>query len=266
MPEQSCKIADLFSIAGKVALVTGGSRGIGLMIARAYVENGAKVYISSRKAQVCEKVAAELSKVGSCIAVPADLSTNEGRSRLVEHLKQNETSLDILVNNAGAVWAESFDTYPESGYDKVMDINVKAIFMLTRDFLPLLEKNASRENSARVINIGSIDGIRVSSLDNFAYGPSKAAVHHFTKGLAVRLGKRGITVNAIAPGPFESKMTKWMLENFQTEIEKHCPLGRIGEPADMAGIAIYLASPAGAYLNGTVIPVDGGLSLVSGSI
>lgn len=263
MHEYSYKISDLFSVAGKVALVTGGSRGIGLMIARAYVENGAKVYISSRKADVCEKVAAELSKIGTCTAVPADLSTNEGRKTLVENFKKRETSLDILVNNAGAVWAESFDTYPETGYDKVMDINVKAIFILTRDFLPLLEKNASRENPARVINIGSIDGIRVPSLDNFAYGPSKAAVHHLTKVLAVRLGKRGITVNAIAPGPFESKMTEWMLENFQAEIEKHCPLGRIGEPADMAGIAVYLASPAGAYLNGAIIPIDGGLSLVS---
>ncbi|MGB0383989.1 MAG: SDR family oxidoreductase [Ardenticatenaceae bacterium] len=252
---------DLFSVTGKVALVTGGSRGIGLMIAHGYVANGVKVYISSRKAAVCDAVAAELSKIGSCISLPADLSSNEGRAALVEQLKSREESLDILVNNAGAAWGAPFDEYPESGYDKVMNINVKAIFMLTRDLMPLLEKNASRVTPARVINVGSVDGIQVPSVENYAYSASKAAVHHMTKVLGVSLGKRGVTVNAIAPGPFESKMTKWMLEHFQAQIERKCPLGRIGAPSDMAGIALYLASPAAAYLNGVVIPLDGGLHL-----
>lgn len=261
MTEQALQINDLFSIDGKVALVTGGSRGIGYMIAEGYVSNGVKAYISSRKTAACDAAAEELSKIGTCISVPADLSTNEGREKLVKVLNENEDSLDILVNNAGAAWGAPYDEYPESGYDKTMDINVKAIFMLTRDLLPLLQRNASTTNPARVINIGSIDGIKVPRIDNFAYSPSKAAVHHLTRVLAVRMADRGITVNAIAPGPFESKMTAWMLDNFQSEIEAANPLGRIGVPADMAGLAIYLASPAAAYINGVVIPVDGGLSL-----
>ncbi len=261
MLHQSYKIENLFSITGKTAVVTGGSRGIGLMIARAYVENGVKVYISSRKAEVCDAAAGELSKLGTCISIPADLSTNEGREKLVNAIKEREDSIDILVNNAGAGWGAPFDEYPEHGYDKTMDINVKAIFLFTRDLMPLLEKNASQTNTSRVINIGSIDGIRVPEMDNFAYSASKAAVHHLTRVLAVRLGSRGVTVNAIAPGPFESKMTEWLLDNFQEQIENQCPLGRIGQPVDIAGIAVYLASPAAAYINGVVIPVDGGLCL-----
>lgn len=253
------KISDLFSIEGKVALVTGGSRGIGLMIARAYVENGVKVYISSRKAEVCDAVAAELSQSGTCISLPADLSTDEGRKSLVSALSEREESLDILVNNAGAVWAAPLKDFPDNGYDKTMDINVRAVFLLTRDLLPLLEKNASTLNPARIINIGSIDGLRVPEVDNFPYAASKAAVHQLTRVLAVKLGRKGITVNAIAPGPFESKMTEWMLDNFKAQIEAQCPLKRIGSPEDMAGMAIYLASPAGAYVNGAIIPLDGGI-------
>lgn len=261
MTEQALQINDLFSIDGKVALVTGGSRGIGYMIAEGYVSNGVKTYISSRKKAVCDAAAEELSKIGPCISVPADLSTNEGREKLVQVLNENEDSLDILVNNAGAAWGAPFEDYPELGYDKTMDINVKAIFMLTRDLLPLLEKNASTANPARVINIGSMDAIKVPRIDNFAYGPSKAAVHYLTRVLAVRIADRGITVNAIAPGLFRSKMTDWVLDNFQSEFEATNPLGRIGAPADLAGLAIYLASPAAAYVNGVVIPVDGGQSL-----
>ena len=261
MTTESFNITDLFSLAGKVALVTGGSRGIGYMIAEGYVTNGVKVYISARKAAACEAAAAELSQIGTCIAVPADLSTNDGRTALVNYLQDNEEGLDILVNNAGAAWGAPFDEYPESGYDKVMDINVKAPFLLTRDLLPLLEKRATQSDPARVINIGSIDGLKVPSIDNFAYGPSKAAIHHLTRVLAVQLGPRYITVNAVAPGPFESKMTEWLLNNFQNHIEAGVPLGRIGEPTDMAGVAIYLASRAAAYVTGVVIPVDGGISL-----
>ncbi len=257
------QLTNLFSVAGKVALVTGGSRGIGLMIAQAYVENGVKVYISSRKAAVCEQVAAELSKVGTCIAIPADLATTEGREALVKTIQEREEKLDILVNNAGASWGAPLESFPESGYDKTMDINVKALFMLTQGFLPLLKAGGSADAPARVLNIGSVDGLRVPVVDNFPYAASKAAVHHLTKVLAVKLGPSHITVNAIAPGPFESKMTKWLLDTHQAQIEAVCPLGRIGSPEDMAGVAIYLASRAGAYINGAVIPVDGGISLRS---
>jgi len=258
----SMNIQDLFSIKGKVALVTGGSRGIGLMIARAYVENGVKVYISSRKAEVCNKTAEELSKIGTCISLPADLATNEGREWLIGELNRREEALHILVNNAGTAWGAPLEEYPEDGYDKVMNINVKAVFMMTRDLLPLLEKGKRPDDPARVINVGSIDGIRATGRDNFAYPPSKAAVHHMTRVFSVKLGERGITVNAIAPGPFESKMMAWVLENFRKQIEERCPLGRIGSPEDMGGVAVYLASRAGAYVNGAVIPVDGGLRFV----
>ena len=261
MSEQSLALNDLFSVKDKVTVVTGGSRGIGLMIASGFVTNGARVYISSRKKETCDAAAAELSKIGICISIPADLSTKEGRATLVGELSRRESKLDVLVNNAGAAWGAPLEEYPEEGWDKVMDINVKAIFMLTRDLLPLLEKSASQDDPARVINIGSVDGFKVPIQDNFAYGPAKAAVHHMTRVLALRLGDRHIAVNAIAPGPFESKMMEWTLEHFREMIEQSCPRKRIGRPADMAGVALYLASPAGAYVNGAVIPVDGGIAL-----
>ncbi len=231
------------------------------MIASGFVTNGAKVYISSRKKEACDAAAAELSKIGTCISIPADLSTKEGRATLVDELNRRESKLDVLVNNAGAAWGAPLEEYPEEGWDKVMDINVKAIFMLTRDLLPLLEKSASQDDPARVINIGSVDGFKVPIQDNFAYGPAKAAVHHMTRVLALRLGDRHIAVNAIAPGPFESKMMEWTLEHFREMIEQSCPRKRIGRPADMAGVALYLASPAGAYVNGAIIPVDGGITV-----
>lgn len=250
----------LFSIRGKVALVTGGSRGIGLMITRAYVEAGATVYISSRTAEVCDAVAGELSEIGRCTSLPADLSSMEGVTNLVQQISEREQRLHVLVNNAGTAWGEPIEAFPEKGFDKVTDLNLKSLFFLTRELVPLLEQAASQEDPARVINVGSIDGIRVPAIENYAYAAAKAAVHHLTRVLAGNLAGRMITVNAVAPGPFESKMTEWLLENFQKEIEGACPLRRIGAPADMAGIAIFLASRAGAYLNGTVIPVDGGIS------
>ncbi len=257
----SLDVPDLFSIRGKVALVTGGSSGIGLMIAQGYVEAGARVYISSRKKDVCDAVAAELSKRGACIAIPADLATSEGRQLLVGEMGRREKALDILVNNAGAAWGAPLGEYPESGFRKVMALNTEAVFFLTQSLLPLLGAAGKAGDPARIINIGSIDGLRTPELDHFAYSASKAAVHHMTRVLAMKLGGRQITVNAIAPGPFESRMTKWVLENARDALVGHCPLGRIGEPSDMAGIAIFLASRAGAYLTGTVIPVDGGISL-----
>lgn len=259
----SFKISEMFSVAGKTAIVTGGSRGIGKMIAQGFVENGVKTYITARKAEACEATAAELSVSGVCIALPADISTTAGRNLFVEAIKQRESKIDILVNNAGAAWGASFEDYPDAGYDKVMDINVRAVFMLTRDLLPLLTKDASTENPSRVINIGSIDGLRVSSMDNFAYGASKAAVHFLTRNLAVRLARKGLTFNAIAPGPFESKMMAHTLAQFQDRIEKENPMGRIGSPRDMAGLALFLASPAATYLTGQIIALDGGRHLGS---
>ena len=257
---------DLFSLDGKVAVVTGGSRGIGYMIASGFVANGAKVYITARKAEACDKAAAELSKIGVCVSIPADLATNEGRKQLIEKLTEDEGKLDILVNNAGASWGAPFDEYPEDGWDKVMNINLKAPFMLTRDITPLLVAAASVEDPARIINIGSIDGLTVPSVENYAYAPSKAAIHHLTRVLAITLAPRHITVNAIAPGPFESHMMKWTLENFRAEIEASAPMKRIGRPEDMAGIAIYLASPAATFVTGAVIPVDGGMSTAQAPI
>ena len=258
--ETSMRIEDLFSVKEKVALVTGGSRGLGLTMARAYVENGAKVYISSRKADVCDQAAEELSRLGTCISIPADLSKAESREALIRELTDREESLNILVNNAGAAWGALLEDYPEDGFDKVMGLNVKAIFMLTKDLLPLLQKGVRPDDPARVINIGSMEGIMVSGYDNYAYSASKAAVHHMTRVLGVKLGERGITVNAVAPGYFETKMTGWMLEIYRDEIVDNAPLGRLGTPPDIAGVAIYLASRAGAYVNGAVIPIDGGTS------
>ena len=251
-------INDLFSVAGKVAIVTGGSRGIGRMIPEGFVENGVRTYITARKADACAETAAELSKKGECIALPADLSTKEGREAFVAEITAREAKIDILVNNAGAAWGAPFEEYPDEGYDKVMDINVKAIFTLTRDLMPLLKQGASQQNPSRVINIGSIDGLRVSTMDNFAYGASKAAVHFLTKNLALRLGPKGVTVNAIAPGAFQSNMMNATLEKFQDKIESENPLGRIGSPEDMAGLALYLASNASKYMTGQVIALDGG--------
>jgi NAD(P)-dependent dehydrogenase (short-subunit alcohol dehydrogenase family) len=258
-------VKDLFTIHDKVAVVTGGSRGIGLMIARGFVESGAKVYISSRKQQACDQAAAELSRHGTCVSVPADLSTEAGAKRLAEAVAACESALHILVNNAGANWGAPFAEYPDSAWDKVLALNVKGVFHLTRALLPLLEKGARPGDPARVINVGSIDGLMVPLLETYAYSASKAAVHHLTRVLAQRLASRSITVNAIAPGPFESKMMAETLERFRDAIVASCPLGRIGEPEDVAGAAIFLASRAGAYLTGAVIPVDGGISTRSGS-
>jgi NAD(P)-dependent dehydrogenase (short-subunit alcohol dehydrogenase family) len=253
-------VKDLFSVEGKRVLVTGGSRGIGLMIARGFVANGAKVYISSRKADVCEEVAAELSKQGTCVALPADLATQAECDRLGAELASREEGLEVLVNNAGANWGAPLEEFPDSAWDKVFALNVKSVFNLTRACLPLLEKAASAEDPARVINIGSIDGIQVPMLDTFSYSASKAAVHQLSRVLAKKLAERHITVNVVAPGPFESKMMEATLASFGDSIAASAPLKRIGTPEDMAGVAIYLASRAGAYVTGAVIPVDGGIA------
>lgn len=252
---------DLFSVAGKVVLVTGGTRGIGLMIARGFVENGAKVYVSSRRKETCDEAAAELSKLGTCISLPADVSTEAEANRLAAEIGSREPALHVLVNNAGANWGAPLAEYPDAAWDKVLALNVKGVFHLTRALVPLLEKGVRPGDPARVINIGSIDGLRVPLLETYAYSASKAAVHHLTRTLAARLAPNHITVNAVAPGPFESKMMAATLDAFRDAIVASCPLGRIGEPEDMAGVAIYLASRAGAYVTGAVIPVDGGICI-----
>lgn len=249
----------LFSVSGKVALVTGGSRGIGLMMARGLVEAGARVYVVSRKAEEVQAAAAELSKLGTAIALPGDLSKQAGTRALADAFAAREQKLHVLVNNAGANWGAPLAEYPEAGWDKVMALNVKAVFDLTRFLLPQLEAASTAGDPARVINVGSIDGIQVPLLETYAYSASKAAVHHLTRVLARKLAPK-VTVNAVAPGPFESKMMAETLRSFGEGIKSSCPLRRIGEPDDMAGVAVYLASKAGAYVTGAVIPVDGGIA------
>ena len=255
-------MGDLFSVEGKTAVVTGGSRGIGLMIARGFVEGGARVYVSSRKAAVCEEVAGELSRVGECVALPADLSSEAACEALAAAVEERERRVHVLVNNAGATWGAPLEEYPGAAWDKVLDLNLKAPFFLTRAMLPLLEAAAAPDDPARVVNVGSIDGLRVPPMPTYAYSASKAGLHQLTRALARELGPRGITVNAIAPGPFESKMMAETLRVFGDQIAAAAPLGRIGRPDDMAGAALYLASRAGAYVTGVVLPVDGGLTTV----
>tara|TARA_Y100000768_G_scaffold67926_1_gene47582 strand:+ start:6579 stop:7367 length:789 start_codon:yes stop_codon:yes gene_type:complete len=255
---------NLFSIEGKIALVTGGSRGIGEMIAAGFLANGAKVYISSRKEEVCDQTAIRLQKEygGECISLPADLSNLDGIKKLTDSLP--EEKLDILVNNAGASWGEPIDEYSEKGWDKVMDTNLKGVFFLTQKLLPLLRSSGNSEDPSRVINIGSIDGIKTGLFDAFSYGPSKAALHHLTRVLAASLVKENIIVNAIAPGPFPT----WMLSTGVggggdldinwSEVGNANPRGRVGTPEDIAGLAIFLCSRAGAYTVGETITCDGG--------
>ena len=251
--------SDLFSIDGKTALVTGGTRGIGKMIAEGFVDAGAIVYISSRRSDACAEVAQELSKKGTCIGIPANLSTEDGCRGLADEMAGHVARLDILVNNAGATWGAPMAEFDEAAFERVLALNVKGVFHLTKFLLPLLQAAGSQEEPARVINIGSIDGIGVPALETYSYSASKAAVHQLTRHLAKRLAP-SVTVNAIAPGPFESKMMAATLEAFGEQIAAGAPLKRIGRPDDMAGAAIYLSSRAGAYVTGAVLPVDGGIA------
>ena len=249
---------NLFNLNGKIALVTGGSRGIGAMIAEGFVRNGVKTYISSRKSDPCNKKAKELSKYGECISIPADLTDMNEMDKLVAKIKDKETKLNILVNNAGAAWGASFDDFPEIGWDKVMDTNVKSIFFLTQKLVDILETSASTSDPSRIINIGSIDGLGIPRAETYSYPASKAAVHQLTKVLANRLANRNINVNAIAPGPFQSNMMAHTLEEYGEQIKSSVPRGRIGVPEDMAGASIFLSSRASSYITGSIIPVDGG--------
>jgi NAD(P)-dependent dehydrogenase (short-subunit alcohol dehydrogenase family) len=255
-------LASLFGLDGKVAVVTGGSRGIGFMIASGLVANGVRTYITARKAEACDAAAAELSEIGECISLPADLATAGGLASFVSALTERESQIDILVNNAGAAWGAPLGEFPELGFDKVMDINVKAPFMLTQALLPQLEAGATAEDPARVIMIGSIDGIRVPVGDNYSYSASKAGIHMMARHMAAHLVRRNITINSIAPGPFESKMMAYRLADPDSRkmVEASVPRRRIGSPEDIAGTVIFLASRAGAFTTGAIVPVDGGIS------
>ena len=249
---------DLFNVEGKVALVTGGSRGIGAMIAEGFVKNGVKTYITSRKSEQCNNKADELSKFGECISIPADLTDMNEMDKLVNYIKENEKQLNFLINNAGAAWGASFDEFPENGWDKVMDTNVKSVFFLTQKLAKILEQSGNNSDPSRVINVGSIDGIGIPRAETYSYPASKAAVHQLTRVLANRLAHRNININAIAPGPFQSNMMAHTLEEYGEQIKSSVPRGRIGIPEDMAGTAIFLCSKASAYITGSIIPVDGG--------
>jgi NAD(P)-dependent dehydrogenase (short-subunit alcohol dehydrogenase family) len=232
------------------------------MIVRGFVDAGAKVYISSRKAEVGDALAKELSAHGTCISIPADLSTEEECQRLANEIAAREDHLDVLVNNAGATWGAPMAEHDEKAWERVLSLNVKGVFHMTRFLRPLLEKNGTATNPSRVINIGSIDGIHVPAMDTWSYSASKAAVHQMTRHLAKSLAPK-ITVNAIAPGPFESKMMHSTLEAFGDAIADAAPMKRIGQPSDMAGTAIFLSSPAASYITGVIIPVDGGIATLA---
>ncbi len=262
---------DLFSVDGKVVIVTGGSRGIGEMIAAGFLANGAKVYITSRKAEVCNATAERLQQEygGECVSIPADMSTLAGIEGFCSEFRQHEDHLDVLINNAGVAWGAPLEEFPETGWDKVMNTNVKGPFFLIQKLLPELKKNASHETPTHIVNVGSIDGIKTPIFDNFSYGPSKAAIHHLTRVLAAHLIKRHIVVNGIAPGPFPTYMLSTGVggggdtDNTDWDaVGRGNPRGRVGTAEDIAGLAIFLSSRACGFTIGDIITCDGG-SVVS---
>jgi NAD(P)-dependent dehydrogenase (short-subunit alcohol dehydrogenase family) len=253
-------MSELFSVKDKIALVTGGTSGIGLMIARGLVEHGAKVYIAARNAEEAARTAAELGGDSHCVALKADLSTLPGVIALADALKAREKRLDILVNNAGAMWEQPLDEFSEQGWDQVMDLNLKSVFFLTQKLLPLLRAAASPTQHSSVINVGSVGGLRVGPKENYSYAASKAALHHMTGSLAKRLGGENVTVNAIAPGVFLSRITVLNDEQLKA-VTAMMPRKRVGTPEDVVGATIYLASRAGSFVTGAVIPIGGGMTL-----
>jgi len=250
-------MSDLFSVKGKTVLVTGGGRGIGAMISRAFAERGARVIISSRNAEACDAFATELSQTGECHSLPADLSKSEEIDRLVEQIARQFGSLDVLVNNAGVAWGAPIGEFPEAGWDKTMNINLRGPFFLIQKLLPMFE--ASPHGDARIINIASIDGISPPQFDTFAYSASKAGLLMLTRHLAMKLGGRNIRVNAVAPGFFETDMTQGILADGKPDVIERTPLNRLGQADDIAGVCLFLASKASAFITGAVIPCDGGL-------
>jgi NAD(P)-dependent dehydrogenase (short-subunit alcohol dehydrogenase family) len=248
---------NLFDVSGKVAIVTGGSRGIGAMIARGFVENGVKTYITARKEAELKATTEKLSELGECIALPSNLGSLGGVEAFAKAIRERESAVHILVNNAGATWGAPIDEFPESGWDKVMDLNVKSLFFLTKELLPVLRAAGTAEDPARVINIGSINGAIHSHMDNYSYSASKAAVHHLTRHLGADLAPQNINVNGIAPAHFRSKMMAHLVE-LEEELARGYPRGRIGTPEDAAGTAIYLCARASAWVTGHIIALGGG--------
>lgn len=257
-------IDSLFNVQGKVTLVTGGGSGIGTMATEALVRAGCRVYIASRRLESCEAVAEEYNAMGpgSVIAMQADLSTEEGTRALAGALGEREDSLDVLVNNSGMTWGAPFDEFPRSKWDEVMALNVSAVADLTKNLMPMLRKAGTAQDPARIVNLGSVVGTRAASNQAYSYGASKAAIHHLTKMLANEFGSMHITVNAIAPGPFPSRMMAHVIRDDARKkaMEARVPLHRVGEPEDIAGVLLMLCSRAGAYITGGIIPLDGGLS------
>lgn len=253
-------LGELFSVAGKIALVSGGSDGIGKFIAGGLVAAGVRTYIVARNSERCAAVALELSKFGSCTALCSDLSTTAGIKAAIKAFHAHERELHILVNNAGKLWEQPIDEFTEEGWDSVLDLNLKTVFFLTQGLLPALRNTATAEDPARVINIGSADGINVSDHDHYSYLASKAGAHHLTRGLAKRLARENITVNVIAPGPFPSNMTAGHPEEVIQAVANMIPRGRFGTEEDIVGTVIFLASRAGAYITAAVIPLEGGLT------
>jgi len=250
----------MFDLTGRIAVVTGGSRGIGKMIAEEFVRRGVRTYITARKADACKQTAEELSQHGDCIALPQDLSTIEGIHEFVSKISECEDKIDILINNAGAAWGEDFDDFQEKGWDKVMNLNLKSVFFLSQQLMPLLRAAASADRPAKVINIASIDGIRNPDLETYSYVASKAGLIHLTRRMAKRLVGEHVYVNAIAPGAFASDMNVWARDEPEM-VSKGVPAGRVGNASDIAGTAVYMCSRAGDYLVGITIPVDGGVTL-----
>ena len=250
---------DLFSLEGRVAIVTGGSRGIGKMIAQGYLEQGAKVYITARKAPACDQTAEELSQYGTCVSLPHDLATIDGCRAFTDEFLTHENAVDVLVNNAGAAWGAAFEEFPESGWDKVMDLNVKSPFFLTQALYEPLKKNASQDKPSKVINIASIDGVKINPWETYSYQASKAAMIHLTRRMAARLIEDNINVSGIAPGAFASDMNK-AARDMGDAVATMVPAKRIGRSEDMAGTAVFLASKAGDYVVGDTLAVDGGVA------
>lgn len=260
-------IDKLFTLEGKTALVTGGSSGLGFIMAKGLLQNGVGVIIASRSQEKCDIALSQLLEFGDCSAISVDVTKQKDRKQLLDLVKKKFGKLSLLINNAGANWGAKLEEYPDEGFAKVIDTNLNAVFSLTRDAVPHLCAAATIDDPSRVINIGSMDGIHVpivQRVPTFAYSASKAALHHLTRSFAIELAHKHITVNAIAPGFFESRMTDYVFKHFKKDIEDDCPLHRVGKPAEIVGIVTYLASPAGAYTNGTVIPVDGGTSISKG--
>ena len=260
------KISELFNVSGKVAVVTGGSRGIGEMISSGFLANGVKVYITARKEGPLVEKAKELAKKydGICIPIACDLSSAVGIDYFLKRIKEKEDAIDFLINNAGAAWGQPFDEFSEAGWDKVMDLNVKSLFFLTQKLTEMLRVRASSNNPSRVINIGSIDGLNVPAFETYSYSTSKAAVHHLTRVMAAKLVKENILVNAIAPGPYPSQMLGSAVEHDYSETARKNPRNRVGLPEDIAGLAIFLCSQAGSYIVGETIASDGGIVKTAG--